>query len=410
MTQWSFFCATEIESTALKISTLSAEGKLATDAGREDAEVHARLLRRPFGVLEKHFEANDYAVGGRFTAADVNMAEIVRYASPYTVLMDPIPPSRPGSPAARPARLQGDVGEKTGRAGLIRRSRRSLFPGTTPFAQRRSCGNKGKTRLSGGRDHAPVSPGLSGDRSGGDTPFLWRCAGLPDRPGKPWKMAGFRPFSATRCLPICAQTCRRTGQAEPSMARWCRSRISASSSMSMTSSASPRACKTIRTPAGVLKPKLRFEGETGEQRTMFVYDPSGNALKFKLSLTRLISSRSSRGIGGSAHAQPGTSSSRYHTGMPRSVAMRTSLSRALGRSGQAQYTFAELQQAPGNGMEDLFIEIIAHMASTRGMPDGSATHSPIIGTCPALNRAWDGASSTFRLAAILAGSSPVPER
>lgn len=30
-----------------------------------------------------------------------------------------------------------------------------------------------------------------------------------------------------------------------------------------------------------LKPKLRFEGETGEQRTMFVYDPSGNALEFK---------------------------------------------------------------------------------------------------------------------------------
>ncbi|SMC96444.1 VOC family protein [Rhizobium sp. RU36D] len=30
-----------------------------------------------------------------------------------------------------------------------------------------------------------------------------------------------------------------------------------------------------------LKPKLRFEGEAGEQRTMFVYDPSGNALEFK---------------------------------------------------------------------------------------------------------------------------------
>ncbi|MBP1850231.1 VOC family protein [Rhizobium halophytocola] len=30
-----------------------------------------------------------------------------------------------------------------------------------------------------------------------------------------------------------------------------------------------------------LKPKLRFEGESGEQRTMFIYDPSGNALEFK---------------------------------------------------------------------------------------------------------------------------------
>ncbi|HLP66605.1 MAG TPA: dioxygenase, partial [Rhizobium sp.] len=30
-----------------------------------------------------------------------------------------------------------------------------------------------------------------------------------------------------------------------------------------------------------LKPKLRFEGQAGEQRTMFVFDPSGNALEFK---------------------------------------------------------------------------------------------------------------------------------
>jgi len=30
-----------------------------------------------------------------------------------------------------------------------------------------------------------------------------------------------------------------------------------------------------------LKQKLRFEGLSGEQRTMFVFDPSGNALEFK---------------------------------------------------------------------------------------------------------------------------------
>ncbi|MET0314014.1 MAG: VOC family protein [Hansschlegelia sp.] len=30
-----------------------------------------------------------------------------------------------------------------------------------------------------------------------------------------------------------------------------------------------------------LKPKIRFEGEPGEQATMFVMDPSGNALEFK---------------------------------------------------------------------------------------------------------------------------------
>ncbi len=31
----------------------------------------------------------------------------------------------------------------------------------------------------------------------------------------------------------------------------------------------------------VIEPKIRFQGETGEQATMFLLDPSGNALEFK---------------------------------------------------------------------------------------------------------------------------------
>ena len=31
----------------------------------------------------------------------------------------------------------------------------------------------------------------------------------------------------------------------------------------------------------LIAPKIRFEGEPGEQATMFFYDPSGNALEFK---------------------------------------------------------------------------------------------------------------------------------
>jgi len=33
--------------------------------------------------------------------------------------------------------------------------------------------------------------------------------------------------------------------------------------------------------AFVIEPYIRFEGEVGEQATMFFYDPSGNALEFK---------------------------------------------------------------------------------------------------------------------------------
>ncbi len=31
----------------------------------------------------------------------------------------------------------------------------------------------------------------------------------------------------------------------------------------------------------IIEPKIRFQGETGEQATMFFLDPSGNALEFK---------------------------------------------------------------------------------------------------------------------------------
>lgn len=91
ITQWSFFAVAEIEANALKISMANAQGRLATEAGQAEAEVVSRLLKRPFGVLEKHFAANDYAVGGRFTVADINLAEVVRYGQPYQPLMDEHP-------------------------------------------------------------------------------------------------------------------------------------------------------------------------------------------------------------------------------------------------------------------------------------------------------------------------------
>ena len=31
----------------------------------------------------------------------------------------------------------------------------------------------------------------------------------------------------------------------------------------------------------IVKPYVRFKGEVGEQATMFILDPSGNALEFK---------------------------------------------------------------------------------------------------------------------------------
>jgi glutathione S-transferase len=84
MIQWSLFAATSIEASALKIQQTKAD----TDDGKAEIEVAARLLKRPFDVLEKHFSRNSNMVGGRFTVADINVAEIVRYAQGHEALFE----------------------------------------------------------------------------------------------------------------------------------------------------------------------------------------------------------------------------------------------------------------------------------------------------------------------------------
>ena len=46
------------------------------------------------------------------------------------------------------------------------------------------------------------------------------------------------------------------------------------------STSSPTGCAP-RAPTFVIEPYLRFEGQPGEQWTMFLLDPAGNALEFK---------------------------------------------------------------------------------------------------------------------------------
>lgn len=107
MLQWSLFAATSIETEALKISMTNVSGKLSTPEGQAEAAEVAKMLARPLGVLEKHFTQHDYAVGGRFTVADINLAEVVRYAQTYQPLFDAHPKT-----AEWLARVQGRPGFK----------------------------------------------------------------------------------------------------------------------------------------------------------------------------------------------------------------------------------------------------------------------------------------------------------
>ena len=65
-----------------------------TDAAGQDGWhiVEDDLSGAPIrALLERHFAENQYAVGGRFTVADLNLAEVVRYGQPYQPLMDEYP-------------------------------------------------------------------------------------------------------------------------------------------------------------------------------------------------------------------------------------------------------------------------------------------------------------------------------
>ena len=78
MGMWSLWAATEVEPHSLSIQTNGAP-KESVDA-----------LRTPFAVLNDAL-ADGYLVGGRFTVADVNVAEVVRYAQNAKELFDANP-------------------------------------------------------------------------------------------------------------------------------------------------------------------------------------------------------------------------------------------------------------------------------------------------------------------------------
>lgn len=83
---WSFWAVNEIEQEAVKIVLTHDNGLGDTPGGRETLAVSTRLLKRPFAILDAHLSSQDYLVGNRFTVADLNVAEICRYAMSESAL------------------------------------------------------------------------------------------------------------------------------------------------------------------------------------------------------------------------------------------------------------------------------------------------------------------------------------
>jgi glutathione S-transferase len=81
MGMWALWAATEAEPHTIEV-LYNRAGKppAERDAAKADAAIAA--LQAPFDVLDKALAADGFLVGGRFTVADVNVAEVVRYALP----------------------------------------------------------------------------------------------------------------------------------------------------------------------------------------------------------------------------------------------------------------------------------------------------------------------------------------
>ena len=87
---WSLWAATEVEPHSIQVLYhLVANAPEQRDPEIARKEVDA--LRAPFAVLDNALAGSGWLVGGRFTVADINVAEVVRYAMAAKELFETAP-------------------------------------------------------------------------------------------------------------------------------------------------------------------------------------------------------------------------------------------------------------------------------------------------------------------------------
>ena len=91
MEQWALFGASAIEVPALEITYAVADGGLQNPEGQAIIALAAEKLRRPLARLQAHLAGASHLVGDRFTVADINLAECIRYAQSHPTLLDEFP-------------------------------------------------------------------------------------------------------------------------------------------------------------------------------------------------------------------------------------------------------------------------------------------------------------------------------
>jgi glutathione S-transferase len=89
--QWTLLAATAVEGPALEIMRTATSDARDTPEGQSVIARSADLLQRPLQRLEAHLAAHPWLVGDRFTVADINLAECLRYAQSHPTLIAGFP-------------------------------------------------------------------------------------------------------------------------------------------------------------------------------------------------------------------------------------------------------------------------------------------------------------------------------
>lgn len=89
--QWAFAAISGVEGPALDILYTFAAKAEGTPDGAAKIATATSALQRPFARIEAHLQGRDWLMGGRFTVADICMAECVRYAQPHGPALAPYP-------------------------------------------------------------------------------------------------------------------------------------------------------------------------------------------------------------------------------------------------------------------------------------------------------------------------------
>ncbi len=91
MTMWSMWALTAVEPYSVSIVLAYDMGVEDTVEGRQTIGDAVEALTRPFAVLDAHLENTGQVIGDRFTVADLNLAEVFRYAMSQQALFEGAP-------------------------------------------------------------------------------------------------------------------------------------------------------------------------------------------------------------------------------------------------------------------------------------------------------------------------------